>query len=324
MAGKTVYPSSPVAPMKLLSEVGGELEVMGLEETGAPMDVDAGTPEPVGAKGPRAKRRRIEEDEAEDEDEDEDDNQDKDGAGQVNDDVKFMENEEEETFSLGAGIKTRLTAAELGFDDEDDFLIEDDLVASGSDLEPIESGESSEDDEGSEADENDDDDEFTKGLLNEEETNNPIFTQKLVGPNQAADAGNDANGLPYTFPCPQSLDELIEVTKAVSLEKVPIIVQRIRALYHPKLDSSNKSKLGNFAQSLVHYIAHLSNLPEVPSFAVLENLIRHIHSLAKSYPIEISNSFRSEVEEFGQSRRMSPKLGDLIILTAIGTIFPTS
>ena len=72
MAGKTVYPSSPVAPMKLLSEVGGELEVMGLEETGAPMDVDAGTPEPVGAKGPRAKRRRIEEDEAEDEDEDED------------------------------------------------------------------------------------------------------------------------------------------------------------------------------------------------------------------------------------------------------------
>ena len=72
MAGKTVYPSSPVAPMKLLSEVGGELEVMGLEETGAPMDVDAGTPEPVGAKGPRAKRRRVEEDEAEDEDEDED------------------------------------------------------------------------------------------------------------------------------------------------------------------------------------------------------------------------------------------------------------
>ena len=72
VGGKTVFPSSPVAPMKLLSEVGGELEVMGLEETGAPMDVDAGTPEPVGAKGPRAKRRRVEEDEAEDEDEDED------------------------------------------------------------------------------------------------------------------------------------------------------------------------------------------------------------------------------------------------------------
>ena len=73
VGGKTVFPSSPVAPMKLLSEVGGELEVMGLEETGAPMDVDAGTPEPVGAKGPRAKRRRVEEDEAEDEDEDEED-----------------------------------------------------------------------------------------------------------------------------------------------------------------------------------------------------------------------------------------------------------
>lgn len=45
--------------------------------------------------------------------------------------------EDEEDYGLGGGIKARPTATELGFDDEDDFLIDDDLVASGSDLEPL-------------------------------------------------------------------------------------------------------------------------------------------------------------------------------------------
>ena len=261
--------------------------------------------------------------ESDDEDEDGDNSEEK--GQQANADFMFMENDEEDTFGLGSGIKPRPTAAELGFDDEDDFLIEDDLVASGSDLEPIESGESSgEEEDESEAGENDDDDEFTKGLLNEEETNNPVFSRKLAGSSQAVDVENDADGLPYTFPCPQNLDEFVQITKTVSLEKVPTVVQRIRALYHPKLESGNKAKLANFAQSLVHYISHLSNLAKTPSFAILESLTRHIHSLAKSYPIEISNAFRTELEGFSQSRRLAPKLGDLVTLTAIGTIFPTS
>ena len=59
--------------------------------------------------------------------------------------IIFQDNEEEDDFGLGSGIKARPTAAELGFDDEDDFLIEDDLVASGSDLDIDEDEEGVED-----------------------------------------------------------------------------------------------------------------------------------------------------------------------------------
>ncbi|KAI0008022.1 Nop14-like protein [Xylariaceae sp. FL0662B] len=232
----------------------------------------------------------------------------------------FMETPEED-FGLGKGIKTRPTAAELGFDDEDDFLIEENLLASDSDLEPVDDEESSQEDGESNAE---DDDEFTKGLLDEEETQNPVFSGRLKGAAESTDTTEDPNGLPYTFPCPQSLDELIETTRGVSLEYLPTVVQRIRALYHPKLDSSNKSKLANFVKILVQYLPYLSGVPKPPPFSVLESLIRHIHSLAKSYPIETANEFRSHLEEFGRSRPLSPNLGDLVVLTAIGTIFPTS
>ncbi|KAK7756837.1 nucleolar complex protein 14 [Diatrype stigma] len=264
--------------------------------------------------------KRLRRMEGQQESEDEEDGDNEEQAEEPNDGIQFMENEEEDQFGLGAGNKARPSAAELGFDDEDDFFIEDDLIASGSDLEPVES-----DDSGDEADSDaEDDDDFTRGLLNEQETNNPVFSNKLHGLAQAEGAQNDADGLPYTFPCPETLEELVQVTTAIPIAKVATVVQRIRALYHPKLDSSNKPKLGNFAKTLVQYIAHLSNLPQLPPFSVVENIIRHIHSLAKSYPIEVSSAFRTETEELARSRRLSPNMGDLVVLTAIGIIFPTS
>ncbi|OTA96965.1 hypothetical protein M434DRAFT_66618 [Hypoxylon sp. CO27-5] len=231
----------------------------------------------------------------------------------------YMETEEDD-FGLGKGIRTRPTATELGFDDEDDFIIEDDLITSDSDLEPVESDASSDEEES----DVEDDDEFTKGLLNEEEAQNPVFSSRLTGVDASTDIKEDSNGLPYTFPCPQTLTEFVEITRAVSIEHLPTVVQRIRALYHPKLDSDNKSKLANFVAVLIQYLAYSSNLTKPPPFSVLESLVRHIHSLAKSYPIETANEFRSQLESFGRLRPLAPNLGDLVILTAIGTIFPTS
>ncbi|EFW99913.1 rRNA maturation protein [Grosmannia clavigera kw1407] len=53
----------------------------------------------------------------------------------------FPGQDDEDEFALGQGIRVRHTAAELGFDDEDDFLIDDDLVASGSDVEEADDSE---------------------------------------------------------------------------------------------------------------------------------------------------------------------------------------
>ncbi|KAF4637137.1 hypothetical protein G7Y89_g949 [Cudoniella acicularis] len=232
--------------------------------------------------------------------------------------------EDGEDFGLGSGLKAHPTMAELGVEDEDDFLLDDDLIASGSELEPSENDSS---DEGSEEAQDDGDEEFLKDLLTEEEAKRPEF---LTGANAPITATpfpekNGINGdLAYTFKCPRSHEEFLEITKGVALLDLPTVVQRIRALYHPKLNSENKRKLSDFALSLIDHISYLASQPEQPPFSVLQTLIRHIHSLAKTYPVEIANSFRGHLEELSESRSLSPTPGDLVILTAIGTIFPTS
>ncbi|KUI66131.1 putative nucleolar complex protein 14 [Cytospora mali] len=225
-------------------------------------------------------------------------------------------------FGLGRGIKTRPTATELGFDDEDDFIIEDDLVASGSDLDDFEDGEFdlSEDEDGGAEGDDDDDDEFTKGLLTEIESKDAVFSTEKQGEN----AAKTGDGLPYTFPCPQTHDEFLELVKDVPLSKLSTVIQRIRALYHPKLRSEYKEKLGNFSRALVQHVAYLGTVSSDDLYPALEMVIRHIHSLAKMFPIEIAQEFRSHIEEMGQQRPVALNVGDLYALTAIGSIFPTS
>ncbi|KUJ22845.1 Nop14-like protein [Mollisia scopiformis] len=234
--------------------------------------------------------------------------------------------EEEEDFGFGAGIKTKSTMAELGVEDEDDFLIDDDLVASGSDLEEDDS-DSVSDAEGEQELEDDEEDDFVKGILTEEEAKRPEFLTGANAPLPEVElpAENGVNGnLAYKFSCPQSHEELLEVTRGINILDFPTVIQRIRALYHPKLNAENKKKLENFSVALVDHISYLANQDQRPPFAVLETVIRHIHSLARTYPVGISNAFRRHLKDLDSSRAMSPTPGDLVILTAIGTVFPTS
>lgn len=236
--------------------------------------------------------------------------------------IQFIEKEEDDGFGLGKGIKMRPTATEMGLDDEDDFLIEDGLIAEGSDLSLSEISDDEEDESEVEADGDEDDDEFTKGLLNEEEQQNPAFSASLDASADSNAKKADADGLPYVFPCPETHEEFLEITKTVSTNKLPVVVQRIRALYHSKLEAGNKAKLGTFARVLVQHLSHLA-LSQQPSFATLESLIRHLHSLAKTYAVEIATELRSHLERIGE-RPLDLNVGDLVILTAIGSIFPTS
>ncbi|KAK6842683.1 nucleosome assembly protein [Apiospora arundinis] len=233
----------------------------------------------------------------------------------------FMEEDEEDEFGLGSGIakKSKLlpTATELGFDDEDDFEIEDDLVASGSELS---FDEQDEDDEDGSDEDGEDDDEFTKGLLSENEMKDPAFSK---GSNTSSKA--DPDGVPYSFAsCPETHQELLDATKDVPVGKLPVVVVRIRTLFHAQLDSQNKAKLGNFTLALIHHLPYLASQRKLAPFSVFEQLIRHIHSLAKTYPIEVAVGFRSHLEDLAKTRPLDPNLGDLIMYTAIGTIFPPS
>jgi len=261
----------------------------------------------------RLKRMRGEE---VSESEDEDDGS-ADDAGQQAGGVDD-ENEDDE-FGLGKGIKLRPTATELGFDDEDDFVIDDELVASGSDLE-LDEDDSDMESEGSNEESEEEDDDFVKGLLTEEDKTNPNFSTDT---GTKAAAGADDRGIPFTFACPRSHPEFLEVVKDIPIAKQPLVVQRIRALYHPKLDSQNKEKQADFTVALITHLAYLGSLQQGIS-ATIESIIRHVHSLTKSYSIESAKAFRARLKEIEDARPLALNTGDLVIFTAIGTIFPTS
>ena len=138
------------------------------------------------------------------------------------------------------------------------------------------------------------------------------------------ESGATNGSIAYTYPCPTSHEELLQITQQNSIQDLPIIIQRIRALYHPKLDSSNKDKLEKFGAVLVEHIAYLTKATPRPPTNVLDGVIRHVHSLAKSYPNAIGTAFLIKLKEMSDLRPLKLLPQDLILLTSISTIFPTS
>lgn len=235
-----------------------------------------------------------------------------------------MEADDADTFGLGTGIINGSGRKVLDVEDEDDFLIEDDLIASYSGASLSDDDDQS-DKSASDASESDDEREFVHGLLSKEDLNRSDFGPSKTDGHPAGYINHSAaSHLAFTYPCPQSHEELLEATGDIAIVDLPVVIQRIRALYHPKLHAENKAKLGVFSGVLVDHIAWLANQPSRPPFAVLETLTRHVHSLAKSHPEEVGRAFRVHLKSLHESRPTSPMLGDLIILTAIGSIFPTS
>ncbi|KAK4698155.1 nucleolar protein 14, partial [Lecanoromycetidae sp. Uapishka_2] len=225
-----------------------------------------------------------------------------------------------EDLGLGSGLTGEPQNREIGVEDEDDFLIEDGLIASDSDPNVSAADES----EASVAESsNDDDQDFVRGLLSERDAGREGFSFSK-DQSDISEARDTNRGLAYTYICPETEEELLSITQSIPIENVPTVVQRIRALYHPKLAAENKEKLGRFAAILVGYLPYLANQDKRPPFIVLEALIRHIHSLAKTFPEETGRAFRSHLEAIHEERPTTPTSGDLMIFTAIASIFPTS
>lgn len=232
-----------------------------------------------------------------------------------------LDQNEVNIYGLGPGLLAQHQNRHLDVEDEDDFFIEDDLVASGSDVDL--SGDNGSNASEAESSDDSDEDEFVQGLLSKEDAGRA----DLGFPNDqngALKANRVADNLAYTYKCPESHEEFLTTTESIEIQDLPTVVQRIRALYHPKLAGENKVKLGRFATILVDHISHLACQPNHPPFVVLEALIRHIHSLAKTFPEEIGRAFRTHLRSLHDNRPTAPTPGDLIILTAIASIFPTS
>jgi nucleolar protein 14 len=205
-------------------------------------------------------------------------------------------------------------------DDEDDFLVEDDLIASASEADDDDETDDDDDDEdGSEdsdadnrvVEEEDEEDEFVRGILGDKDDKSEKKTPS---------APVASTGLAYTYECPRSHPELLATFSKLAVQDIPIAVQRIRALYHPSLSSENKQKLADFAVALVEHISYMAKQKQ--SLAVIETLIRHLHSLSRTYPGTIAKAFRTHLSAMHESGQFTA--GDLVILTAISSIYPTS
>jgi len=231
-------------------------------------------------------------------------------AGADVDEVDAEEEDEDadnEAVEFGLPDAPTSRKAILDVEDEDDFVIDEDLVASGSDIDEDFDADSNEDEEEQIPD---DDSEFLAGVLPEDNANTA----------EADDKTKTGSRLAYTYPCPQNHSQFLDVLKDIADVDMPVVIQRIRALYHPQLNAQNKEKLSRFAIVLVDHIAYMGS--QGSSLNIVETVIRHVHSLSRTYPETIGGAFRAHL--VGMQERGTLQPGDLFILTAIGSTYPTS
>ncbi|CAG8560081.1 9677_t:CDS:10 [Funneliformis mosseae] len=134
------------------------------------------------------------------------------------------------------------------------------------------------------------------------------------------------NELAYTFPCPSTMEEFLKILEDADDENVPIVVQRIRVLYHIKLSPDNQKKLEKFFNILMDYIytrvqetpcpMHLINRLSLQIF----DLVQQVTEYAIKYFIETTNHLKNDlIKNF-----KFPKITGLIYFKLLGKIFPTS
>lgn len=234
------------------------------------------------------------------------------------DDLEWIE---QDTFGLGSGLAAQeQRVRQLGVEDEDEFVIEHNIVATGSDIGTGESDSGTELETESSGENNR---EFVDGLLSKSDMGRGGLVTSTATDIEGVTHSKDGD-LAYTYICPQTHEDLLRITKDIPADGIPTVIQRIRTLYHPKLHSDNKAKLGTFSSILVDHISFLANQTRCPPFSLLETLIRHLHSLAKTFSTEIGRSFRSHLKSIHENRPTAPMPGDLVLLTAVSSIFSTS
>lgn len=171
--------------------------------------------------------------------------------------IRRMNGEPEESDSETEG-QGKKRSKQRGADDlDDDFMPEEQWSGLGEGLateaamdEDEESEESSEEGEDGDDDEEDSDAEEDgtsvatddSGDEEAEEGESEALVTKVKGkPSKSKLEVNQE--LPYTFPCPGTHEEFLEIVENVQDQDVPTVVQRIRTLHHPSLAEDNKFKL---------------------------------------------------------------------------------
>ncbi|KAI0677280.1 Nop14-like protein [Trametes maxima] len=145
-----------------------------------------------------------------------------------------------------------------------------------------------------------------------------------------------AKELPYTFPCPETHDEFLEIVEDMIDQDIPTVVKRIRALHHPSLADDNKFKLQRLNTILIEHILYIA-APPTPRFTLLSSLVPQLAALTKAYPIQSAEAFVDKLTLMNKNLKRGlskgpteegaktwPGLSELSLLRVIGQLWPTS
>ncbi|KAL1743101.1 nucleolar protein 14 [Schizophyllum fasciatum] len=226
---------------------------------------------------------------------------------------------------LGAG---------LGADDEagDGASMEAEGDEDGDDVEE-EGSEGSEDDDDDDDDEEEDDGPHSDAEEGIEEGEH----EALVASKKAASKKKSPRGteLPFTFPCPATHDEFLEIVENIADKDVPTVVQRIRTLYHPSLGVGNKAKLQVLTNVLIDHALYVTAPPQ-PNYSLLGALLPHLCALVKAFPTPSASYFVQKLVLMDKNLRRGlsnpldlqaktwPGTSELSLLRIIGAVWPTS
>jgi nucleolar protein 14 len=139
--------------------------------------------------------------------------------------------------------------------------------------------------------------------------------------------------IPFTFKCPESYEDFLEIVEGLDDEDVETVVKRIRTLYHPSLGEGNKERLQGLLGILLEHVVQATPVQESMNLVTL--LAPHINALVALNPLTAAEHFKSMLaemheilmEELANSKSTEstfPDLGELAVLRMIGTLWSTS
>ncbi|KAJ7771047.1 nucleolar protein 14 [Mycena maculata] len=235
------------------------------------------------------------------------------------DDLEDDFDDEETWDGIGAGLGDQAPAVTGG-----------DEGSSASEEEDEEAGGEDGDDDDSDGGEDRDKDEEEEEVEGDHE--NLVASAK---PSKRKSKATDKE-LPFTFPCPATHEELLEILAEVDDKDVPTVIQRIRALYHTSLAPENKFKLQVLTSVLIDHLLYISSPPE-PHFHLVSSLLPHLFALTRAYPIQAAENFVEKLSLMNKNLKRGlsggaldpqsktwPGLSELSLLRIIGATWPTS
>ena len=143
------------------------------------------------------------------------------------DDLDFDDEGPGEWSGLGAGLDQ--TSAPLS------------EVSEEEDVEEV--AETSDDESSDKGDAESDGDEFLQNSDELDEEHEDLVTLASLPKGKSKGKKGAKHELPFTFPCPGSHEEFLQIIEGFDDEDVPTVIQRMRTLYHTSLGADNKFKL---------------------------------------------------------------------------------